>query len=265
MNDLTGRTIAGRYRVDAFLGRGWTCPADGMVMVYVPAGDFNMGSNNGLSQEQPVHTVGLDAYWIDETEVTNTMYAKCVQAGVCQQPKSTNSSTRRSFYGAADYANYPVVFVTWENANTYCQWAKADLPTEAEWEKAARGTDGRTYPWGNNAPTCSLANFWKMDENRGCFGDTSPVGTYPAGASSYRALDMAGNVMEWGTDWYDLQYYARSLPSNPSGPDWGTNRILRGGAWGYGEEYISSSFRYGHLPSSTDPNIGFRCSRDASP
>jgi formylglycine-generating enzyme required for sulfatase activity len=241
------------------IGSTWTRPADGMVMMYVPEGNFTMGAKNGFSEQQPVHTVGVDAFWIDRTEVTNAMYAKCVLAGGCQQPKSTSSSTRNNYYGAAQYANYPVINVTWDNANGYCQWAGVHLPTEAEWEKAARGTDGRTYPWGDDVPTCSLANFWNV--NRGCFGDTSPVGSYPSGASPYKALDMAGNVWEWVMDWYDPGYYAKSLSFNPSGPISGTNRVLRGGAWGYGADYVSSSYRYGHIPASTDSNFGFRCSR----
>jgi formylglycine-generating enzyme required for sulfatase activity len=191
--------------------------------------------------------------------VTNAMYAKCVQAGVCQQPNSTSSSTRNNYYGAAQFANYPVVNVTWDNGEVYCRWVEARLPTEAEWEKAARGKDGHAYPWGNDTPTCSLANFWNV--NRGCIGDTGPVGSYPSGVSPYGALDMAGNVWEWVADWYDPGYYAKSLTSNPPGPISGTNRVLRGGAWGYGEDYVSSTYRYGHIPSSTDSTFGFRCSR----
>jgi serine/threonine-protein kinase len=222
-----------------------------------------MGSNN-YSGEQPVHSVDLDAYWIDKTEVTNAMYAKCVQTGACPQPQQTDSSTRTSYFGAAQFDKYPVIYVTWFMAGIYCKWVGARLPTEAEWEKAARGTDGRAYPWGNASPTCELANFWDTSKN-GCITDTSPVGSYPSSASPYVALDMAGNVMEWIADWLDPGYYAKSLPSNPTGPISGTNRVLRGGAWGYVNTFVSSSYRFGHLPQSTDPNIGFRCSRGTSP
>jgi len=121
---------------------------DGMVMLYVSAGPFTMGSDNGGANEKPAHTVYLDAYWIDQTDVTNAMYAKCVSAGACSQPASLRSSTRLSYYGNSQFDNYPVIYVNWNMADTYCKWAGRQLPTEAQWEKAARGTDGRIYPWG---------------------------------------------------------------------------------------------------------------------
>ncbi|NLI41381.1 MAG: SUMF1/EgtB/PvdO family nonheme iron enzyme, partial [Caldisericales bacterium] len=174
---------------------------DEMLMVYVPAGEFEMGDEDGALDEQPVHTVYLDEYWIDQTEVTNGQYERCVAADSCTVPKSSYSSTRDSYYGNRSYADYPVIYVDWNQADAYCKWAGGRLPTEAEWEKASRGTDGRDYPWGDS-----------IDENHanydGNIGDTSEVGRYPKGASPYGALDMAGNVWEWVSDWYAEDYYS---------------------------------------------------------
>ena len=230
---------------------------DGMVMVYVPTGDFSMGFNDGGTDEKPAHMVSLDAYWIDRTEVTNGMYALCVQAGTCRPPKSLSSRTRSDYYGNSQYADYPVIQVDWNSARTYCLWAGRRLPTEAEWEKAARGTDGRGYPWGNTTATCSRANYW--DFFSACVGDTSAVGSYPSGASPYGALDMAGNVWEWVADWYGETYYVNSPSSNPQGPVSGTYRILRGGSWYFDGARASSTYRYRYSPDLRGDSIGFRC------
>jgi formylglycine-generating enzyme required for sulfatase activity len=163
---------------------------DGMTLLYVPAGEFTMGSETS-DNEKPIHTVNLDAFWIDKTEVTNAMYATCVDAGVCNPPSNTISYTRKSYYGDSEFAEYPVIYVDWNMAKTYCGWAGRRLPTEAEWEKAGRGTGGNIYPWGNDAPNNSLLNYNSE------VGDTTEVGAYPDGASVYSALDMAGNVWEW--------------------------------------------------------------------
>ncbi len=241
----------------ATLGIGSTevSPIDGMVQVYVPAGSFQMGSDSGDADEQPVHPVTLDAFWIDQTEVTNKMYALCVDSGKCSPPSSTKSYTRDSYYGNAPYDNYPVIYVSWNDANAYCEWAGRRLPTEAEWEKAARGTDGRTYPWGDAAPGSTRLNY-----NRNV-GDTTEVGNYPEGASPYGALDMAGNVWEWVSDWYDGGYYSNSPSENPLGPDSGQYRVLRGGSWYSSGNYVRAADHSWDEPGYVYYGIGFRCAR----
>ncbi len=235
------------------IGSTWTRPADGMVMVFVPAGNFSMGSNSS-SNEEPIHSVYLDAYWIDKTEVTNAMFAKCSQCG----SSFSYSDTRVNYYGNPEYENYPVIWVNWSVASAYCQWAGARLPTEAEWEKAARGMDGRIYPWGTSSPNKSFLNY---NQN---IGDTTAVGSYPSGASPYGALDMAGNVWEWVNDWYGSNYYASSPSSNPQGPPDGIARVLRGGAFNSNEGLIRSTTRGSGLVNwSPTPNDGFRCVRSA--
>jgi eukaryotic-like serine/threonine-protein kinase len=241
------------------IGSTWTRPADGMVMVYVPEGEFKMGSpqNTGYDNEHPEHSVYLDAFWIDKTDVTNAMYAMCVKAGDCRMPHNTSSSTRHSYYGDSQYGNYPVIYVDWNQANTYCQWAEARLPTEAEWEKAARGKDGRSFPWGNTDPTCALANY------SGCMGNTTAVDAHPSGASPYGALDMAGNVWQLVADRYDPRYYASSPSSNPTGPSSGQIRVLRGGSWYNYQNYVRSAYRNQPDPTQGLIDVGFRCARPA--
>jgi len=151
----------------------------GVEMVLIPAGPFTMGSDFGGGDERPSHTVTLDAYYLDLHEVTNALYTKCEQAGVCQLPTGTSSTTHSSYYDNPEFADFPVIFVNWSMAEAYCEWRGGRLPTEAEWEKAARGDDERTFPWGEEI-NCTLANFWG---GPGCAGDTTKVGSYPTGAS----------------------------------------------------------------------------------
>jgi formylglycine-generating enzyme required for sulfatase activity len=226
---------------------------DDMTLVYVPAGEFTMGSDSNSTNEKPAHTVYLDAFWIDQTEVTNKMYELCVSVGRCKEPTSKSSSTYPDYYSNSEFDDYPVIYVDWIMAGTYCSWADRRLPTEAEWEKAARGDDSRTYPWGNAAPNNNLLNY------NNSVGDTTKVGKYPNGASPYGALDMAGNVEEWVADWYDSSYYDKSPIFNPPGLASGTDRVLRGGAWDVSVISVRSAYRFGADPSVTNVFIGFRC------
>ena len=244
-------------------------PIDGMVQVYVLAGSFQMGSDSGGPDLKPVHPVVLDAFWIDQTEVTNKMYALCVEAGKCSPPFDTKSYTRDNYYGNAQYDNYPVIYVSWDNAKAYCEWAGRRLPTEAEWEKAARGTDNRIYPWGNEQLAGNLLNFadsnadfdWSDKTVDDGYADTSPVGNYPDGASPYGTLDMAGNVWEWVNDWYGESYYSNSPSENPQGPSSGQERMLRGGSWYDFDDSVRAANRHGYVPGSIGDFVGFRCAR----
>ena len=209
------------------IGQTHISSIDGMTQVCVPDGELLMGSDKSVDSqahddELPQHSVYLDAYWIDQTEVTNAMYEQCVSAGECTPPAKNSSYTRDFYYGNSQFDDYPVIYVDWNQAKAYCQWAGRRLPTEAEWEKAARGTDGRIYPWGNTNPDRSLLNY------NGNIDDTAEVGDYPAGQSPYGALDMAGNVWEWVADWYGETYYQNSPDRNPQGPQTGEFGVLRG-------------------------------------
>ena len=232
---------------------------DGMQLIYIPEGVFMMGEGSGNADESPAHEVYLNAFWIDETEITNKQYAACVQAGECPEALSVGSYARQDYYTNPQYANFPVIYINYQQAQAYCSWVERRLPTEAEWEKAARGTDGRIYPWGNTAPSPDLLNF-----NRNV-GDTSEVGSYPNGASPYGVLNMAGNVSEWVADWYDPKYYIGSLRLNPPGPVTGIERVLRGGNWEDTEiSRVRVVDRISRLPQArSERNIGFRCAVSA--
>lgn len=247
-----------RPTVTPMLGIGSTriSPIDGAMMVFVPAGEFLMGSSDVDKQagddEKPQHTIYLDAFWIDKFEVTNALYKKCVDAGKCLALSISESYTRSSYYGNSQFDNYPVIYVSWDDANAFCGWAGKKLPTEAQWEKAARGTDGRVYPWGNT-----------FDENvlnsaGGGKGDTSAVGSYSSGASPYGAMDMAGNVWEWVADWYNPSYYASAPRNNPKGPSSGRYRVVRGGSWYFDPGSVRAANRL-YFVVNREFDLGFRC------
>jgi formylglycine-generating enzyme required for sulfatase activity len=227
----------------------------------VPAGEFIMGSTS--SEIWTSHTVYLDEFRIDKFEVTNILYKACVSTGDCTPPQDGSSDTHRFYYNDAEFDHYPVIHVSWDQANSYCIWRGASLPTEAQWEKAARGIDERSYPWGEEEIDCDKANYQHQDDAGGsnyCSGDTAEVGSYEGGISPYGLYDMAGNVWEWTADWYSETYYQDSPASNPLGPDSGTQRVIRDGGWDvYGRELLV------YKRSAVDPdntkayNGGFRC------
>jgi eukaryotic-like serine/threonine-protein kinase len=225
-------------------------PLDGMKILYVQPGYFLMGSDKGEVGEKPSHQVWLDAFWIDQTEVTNRMYSLCIQDNKCPPPINNTSPGRSDYFGNPQFDDFPVMNITWYAANKYCVWAGRRLPSEAEWEKAARGTDGRIYPWGNE--------FIYADLNFGHSLGTTKVGSYPAGASPYGALDMIGNVWEWVADAYDTHYYTYSPLRNPQGPSGSSdNHIVRGGGIYTPMNYLTVYHRSNQ--SGDSEGAGFRC------
>ena len=231
-------------------------------MVYIPAGEFIMGSKDGEDNEAPVHTVYLDAFWIDKYEVTNAQFKKfCEEAGykgIITQPGFLN-----------DYPNFPVMNITWYDAMDYAKWAGKRLPTEAEWEKAARGTDRRKYPWGNEKPNADdiyRANYRAASLKADGFEYAAPVGSFPENVSPYGVFDMAGNVWEWVADWYDAKYYTYSPKLNPKGPKVSPifGKVMRGGSWDRPARSMRCARRYGNDgPGDWFSDVGFRCAKDA--
>jgi formylglycine-generating enzyme required for sulfatase activity/serine/threonine protein kinase len=246
--------------------------ARGVPMVFVPAGPFEMGTESGGRDERPAHTVKLDAFHIDQYEVTNARFAaflndqnrdsKVVDISIVLSryvgDEDFHLYQRDGVWRADDgYADHPVVRVSWHDAQAYCEWRGGRLPTEAEWEKAARGTDAREYPWGWGID-CTLANYGD------CTGGTTAVGSYPAGASPYGAMDVAGNVGEWVQDWYHKDYYRVLVSSNPPGPDNGRIKVLRGGTWRCDPVFVFATDRASYTePTFRGDNVGFRCAASA--
>ncbi len=239
---------------------------DHAEMINIPGATYQMGCDPTTDYicsyvpEEKKHTVTVGAFRIDKYEVTTRRYTECVKAGVCSMPTIGGLM----YYGIPETANFPINGVNWHQARQFCKWQDKRLPTSAEWELAARGTDGRTYPWGNQEPDCTRT---VMDrENAGFLGcgtgDTLPVGSRPEGASPYGVMDMAGNLWEWTSDWYDEQYYYNSPRNNPRGPKNGELKVTRGGDFmsrqGY-ELRVTGQFPY--YPSNPSPAIGFRCAR----
>jgi formylglycine-generating enzyme required for sulfatase activity len=239
-------------------------------MVFVEAGEFLMGSDDsGRDNQSPEHTVYVDSFWMYKHEVTNTQFAAFLNA-LGNQLGNRSYWYDQSGYGRLyrnngewisiqSYEDYPIMEVSWFGADAYCRWTGGRLPTEAEWEKAARGTDGRLYPWGEGI-SCNYANY------AGCYISVAPVWEQSEGASPYGALNMAGNVWEWVADWYDENYYNQTvINNNPQGPENGTRRSIRGGSWGdYGED-LAITGRYGVDPDQTTAYGGFRCVYDETP
>jgi len=232
-----------------------TSKADGMTQVYVPEGEFMMGDNGDPNlKEYPEHPIYLDAFWMDKVEVTNAMFENCVKSGECFEPVPRLNP----YYGKWAYRNLPVVYANWYAAEMYCAWAGRRLPTEAEWEKAARGTDARYFAWGNLRANPRLANFSET-----LILEPLPAYRYPLGASPYGALNMGGNVREWVADWFDNKYYLSSPYENPTGPETGTERSLRGGAYDAVLDDITTFRRFKHEPDSAGLSRGFRCAESA--
>jgi len=229
-------------------------------MVLIPAGNFSMGSEEGYLDEKPVHSVYLDAYYIDKYEVTNGLYEICVQMNICRRPINYSSYQRLSYFENQMFANYPVVSVTYEMARAYCEdWRGGRLPTEAEWEKAARGTNASTYPWGEEI-RCEYANY--RDKNCERVRDTAPVTSYPQGVSDYGVYNMSGNVWEWVRDWYSPAYYLRSPAENPTGPERpvvGIYYVKRGGSFQKDSLLATTSNREKVDPTNFGSDLGFRC------
>ncbi len=252
----------------------WTDPKDGMRLMRVPAGPFWMGSNQSpWTFEEPRHKVTLNEFWIDQTEITNAMFRRFVeQTGYETRAEQVGwgfvyNGKQETQVNGADWQHpfgpdsniigqdkNPVVQVSWADAQAYCAWAGRRLPTEAEWEKAARGTDGRLYPWGDQID-CAHANY------AGCTGGITAVDAYPAGASPYGVLDMSGNVWQWVADWYQADYYTRSPADNPTGPATGERKVHRGGAWYNFNLQVQAPYRYGNIPTWTFSSVGIRCAK----
>lgn len=240
-------------------------------LVYIPAGEFAMGcdpdhnfdqpclKDGEPTDEMPLHTVYLDAYLIARTEITNGQYAACVAAGGCSPPHHLSSYTRSDYYENPAYAHFPVIYVDWYQASAFCQWAGGRLPSEAEWEKAARGSTPRAFPWGDDGPDCSLANSWDEQASLACLGDTAEAGSHPSGASLYGVLDLPGNTWEWVNDWYAADYYESSPTVNPAGPPMGDFRAMRGGGWYCFWNDIRTANRHYFHPAMSFYNMGFRC------
>ena len=224
---------------------------DHMNQIHIPAGEFTMGAG-AKDKEILAHKVYLDAYWMDQTDVTNAMYAVCVKAGTCTHPAHYDR-----YFDDPKYADYPVVYVTWYAAQAFCKWEGGDLPTEAQWEKAARGLDERTYPWGTSPADITLLNY------NGDHGDIVSAYDYLIALSPYGLLQMSGNVRQWMFDWYQRTYYTVSPYKNPQGPDTGTYKSLRGGAFDDDFQMVETTYRAYHEPTSAGQERGFRCVQSA--
>ncbi len=239
---------------------------DGAPMVLIPEGPFPMGvphgDRDGGRDEYPRHDVFVNNFYIDKFELTNSRYLEFVKATNHRIPQNPKNATRNLWQGdtiTESLADRPVINVDWADANAYCQWAGKRLPTEAEWEKAAKGTADRRFPWGNVEPTNKHLNF-----NQQWIGEKTlmPVGSYELGKSPFGVYDMAGNVWEWVNDWYDAKYYEKSPAKNPTGPETGTKRVLRGSGWQNETPTVRIFTRVDSDPTIRNESTGFRCAMD---
>ena len=257
------------HKTTGELTRGQIDMAKHPEMVFVPGGSGKMGSPKGTgnADEFPEHVVQLSPFYIDRNEISVAEFRKCVTANKCTPPREYTSHSQGKYWNApkGEYNGYPVIYVSWNQADAYCKWAGKRLPTEAEWERAARGYWNGKYPWGNTKPGCSTANFYGSPGgvDMPCTGDTSKVGGYPAGASLTGALDLGGNVAEWVADWYAKDYYKSSPKVDPQGPTKATGKVYRGGSFRNHELDLRSSFRSFALPDKASNDIGFRCAVSA--
>ena len=219
-----------------------------------------------------MHTVALDGFWMDQMEVTNAQFAQFLGEEGNQTQEGASwldleaedcliELSGERYQPKAGHNDHPAIEVSWYGAAAYCEAAGARLPTEAEWEYAARGPEATTYPWGDGAPECDKANYTLAQQGEGCVGDFAPVGSHPEGGSWCSALDMAGNAMEWVADWYGD--YPSERHETPGGPDSGDKRVVRGGYWYSEPRLIRGSSRSSLGPRLASPAIGFRCARDA--
>jgi formylglycine-generating enzyme required for sulfatase activity len=233
-------------------------------LIYIPEGEFEMGSESGNPDQAPVHRVQLDGYWLDRTEVTNEMFAKFLNsAGNQTEGGVTWLRPLTPFVGILERngiwqpfpgrEKYPVVDVSWYGANAYCSWAGRRLPTEAEWEYAAKGHDNRRFPWGNDDLDCDRARY------AGCGNTPVEAGSLQLGSNAFGVLDLAGNVSEWMNDRYGADYYQLSPQKNPSGPVNGYYRVIRGGYWGSTYIALQSSYRDWAGADQRQSSTGFRC------
>lgn len=239
---------------------------DGAPMVLIPAGAFLMGSNDGLPNERPEHMVTLKAYYIDQYEITAGRYQKFVESAQRNVPPTSDDEAAQAL------GDVPAVGMSWTDAAGYCKWAGRRLPTEAEWEKAARGTDGRRYPWGHMQPFVDIANYnrgmWVSEAvtlvpvNSGLEGMSVRHGLKEGGKSPYGLFHMAGNAAEWVADWYDREYYQKTTETNPTGPSSGEKRVIRGGSWADLPSALRVTSRFSAEPDYEDRTIGFRCAMD---
>ncbi|MGB2894553.1 MAG: formylglycine-generating enzyme family protein [Anaerolineales bacterium] len=261
---------------------------DGMTMVFVPSGEFMMGTEyddflyanqlcknevlsivicDSFGNEMPAHPVRLDAFWVDLTEITNQQYQGCVEDSACSSPADSGSYTRETYFGDAAFADFPVIWVTRDQAAEYCSWAGGRLPSEAEWEYAARGPENNIFPWGDIFEP-SYANYCDASCALGVsdpsyedgYPETAPVGSFPAGASWCGALDMAGNVREWVADWFSG--YSLEAQVNPVGPEEGRSHIPKGGCWLDRADNLRSANRGENTPDYVRHKVGFRCVKD---